>query len=70
MPKLNDKTNVRETAYGEPRKRLLCWMNESNAHGLVYTPHWFEEGDKPNVPDEEWIRAAWMDEPEYHGGVV
>ena len=49
------------SAYGQPRKRLVCWLLESNAHGLGYETHWLEEGDKPDIG--EWIRAPWMDEP-------
>jgi hypothetical protein len=62
MSKINEKTGVRETAYEEPRERLLCWLKESNAHGLVYTPHWFPESEGPEIG--EWIRASWFDEPE------
>jgi len=50
------------TAYGKPRKRLLAWLLESNAHGLGYKLHYMEEGDEPEI--NEWIRAPWLDEPE------
>ena len=61
----NDPAQISEapgtTAYGQPRKRLQCWLLEHNAHGLSYETHWFEAGDKPD--NGEWIRAPWMDEP-------
>ena len=50
------------TAYGRPRKRLLAWLMEHNAHGLSYELHFMPEGDAPEIG--EWIRAPWLDEPE------
>ena len=60
-PQLNE-SGKRETAYGKPRKRLLAWGQESNAHGTMYHNLIFlPEGDKPEIG--EWIRLPWMDEP-------
>ncbi len=58
---INRNTGVRETAYGQSRKRLLCWLQEHNSHGLSYEPIFLEEDDEPEVG--EWIRAPWLDEP-------
>jgi hypothetical protein len=60
---LNETTTERQTAYKKPRPRLLCWLKESNAHGLVYDPCFMPEGEKPDGFGE-WIRAPWMDEPD------
>ena len=60
-PKLNE-SGKRETAYGQPRGRLLAWGQESNAHGTMYHNMIFLPwGDKPEMG--EWIRLPWMDEP-------
>lgn len=52
-----------QTAFGQPRKRLLCWLKEHNSHGLEYTPVYLPEGDEPELG--EWIRAKWLDEPSF-----
>lgn len=57
---INDSKCTMETAHGKPRDFLQCWLKERNAHGLVYTPHFFPVGEGPEVG--EWIRAPWLDE--------
>ena len=59
---LNETTTKRQTAYKKSRGRLLCWLKESNAHGLVYDPYFIPEGERPGVG--QWMRAPWTDEPE------
>ena len=51
-----------KTTHGEKRPRLCAWIEEHDAHGLMYnTPVWMPEGDEPELG--KWIRASWMDEP-------
>jgi hypothetical protein len=61
MGKATISLKPRTSAHGRPRKRLLAWLLEHNAHGLSYELHFMEDGDEPEL--NEWIRAPWLDEP-------